>query len=363
MPEPITIRSYKGEYRVDFADRAVTSADLSEPGDPPVHVLTDARVAQLYAGPLADLLARPTTIRIEATEPNKAIDRIIPVIEQLVAGGIKRDHVLLAVGGGIIQDITCFIASTLMRGIEWRFVPTTLLAQADSCIGSKSSVNLGEAKNILGTFNPPARIVIDPAFLDTLDPVDVRSGIGEIIKVHAIAGPAAFDRLAAGFTDLSRDRAVLARFMRDALLIKQRFIEEDEFDMGIRNIFNYGHSFGHAIEAATEFGVPHGIAVTMGMAIANHVAAARGLTSIANRDRMAGILTANTAEFARYPVPLDKMLTALTKDKKNTSTHLVVILPVGDEAQIERVKVVGDDVFRGQVADALAALAERAEAA
>lgn len=361
MPEPITIRSYKGEYQVDFADRPVTSADLA--GEAPVHVLIDARVAELYAQPLADLLARPTTIRIEATEPNKAIDRIIPVIKRLVAGGIKRDHVLLAIGGGIVQDITCFIASTLMRGIEWRFAPTTLLAQADSCIGSKSSVNLGEAKNILGTFNPPARIVIDPAFLDTLETVDVRSGIGEIIKVHAIAGPQAYDRLAAGFADLTRDRAVLARFMRDALLIKQRYIEEDEFDKGIRNVFNYGHSFGHAIEAATEFGVPHGIAVTMGMAIANHVAAARGLTSIANRDRMGGILAVNIGKFARHPVPLDKMLAALTKDKKNTSTHLVLILPVGEEARIEQVKVAGDDIFHVQVAEALAALAERAEAA
>lgn len=363
MPEPITIRSYKGDYRVDFADRAVTSADFAGSGDAPVHVLIDARVAQLYAGPLADLLAQPTSIQIEATERNKAIDRIIPVIEQLVANGIKRDHVLLAIGGGIIQDITCFIASILMRGIEWRFVPTTLLAQADSCIGSKSSVNLGDAKNILGTFNPPTRIVIDPTFLDTLDPVDVRSGIGEIIKVHAIAGPATYDRLVGEFADLSRDRTVLARFMREALLIKQRFIEEDEFDKGIRNIFNYGHSFGHAIEAATEFGVPHGIAVTMGMAIANHVSAARGLTSRANRDRMGGILATNIGEFTHYPVPLDKMLTALTKDKKNTSTHLVVILPVGDEARIERVKVVGDDVFRGQVSEALVALAERAGAA
>lgn len=348
------IQSYRGSYRVDFLDRPVTMADI---GEGELHPVVDARVAELYADRLGPLFDNPNTIRIEATEPNKSIERIIPVIEQMVANKIKRGHRIVAVGGGIIQDISCFIATTLMRGIDWQFLPTTLLAQADSCIGSKSSINMGAAKNILGTFNPPGQILVDPHFLDTLDPVDVRSGIGEIIKVHAIAGPEAYDRLATEFGTLTTDRTVLARFMRDALSIKQGYIESDEFDRGIRNIFNYGHSFGHAIEAATHFVVPHGIAVTMGMAMANHIAAARGLISAAQRDRMAPILYANFGAFGTHPVPLSDLLAALTKDKKNTSTHLVLILPVGERASIEKVPVAPDDAFHVQCAEALAALA------
>src|SRR5204862_184742 len=103
--------------------------------------------------------------------------------------------VLLAVGGGITQDITCFLAATLLRGIDWHFYPTTLLAQADSCIGSKSSINVGAAKNILGTFPPPKQVTISTCFLDTLDPGDVRSGVGEMLKVHAIEGPGAFAKI------------------------------------------------------------------------------------------------------------------------------------------------------------------------
>lgn len=355
MPETMEIQSYKGTYRVRFDDSLIAKAgSLAADG---VHVLIDANIATLYAEPLAALLARPTTIVIEATEENKSIQQVIPVIETLVRNRIRRDQTLLAIGGGIIQDITCFIASTLLRGITWKFVPTTLLAQADSCIGSKSSINLGAAKNILGTFNPPDEIIVDAGFLDTLDSTEIRSGIGEIIKVHAIDGRAAFDRLASEFGKLTTDRAVLSRFIADSLAIKKRFIEIDEFDRGVRNVFNYGHSFGHAIEAATNFGVPHGIAVTMGMAMANDIAVARGLTPAAHEKRMRGVLRANYADFASYPISAEQLRAALTKDKKNTATELVLILPTGEEAAIERVKVVPDDVFVSQCDAALERLA------
>lgn len=354
MHEGLVIQSYKGPYDVEF-DPALF-ADASRLIDGEVLAIVDAKVARLYAAQLAPVLSRPTTILIEAIEENKSIERIVPVIERLVENRIRRDHVLLAIGGGIIQDITCFIASTLLRGVTWQFVPTTLLAQADSCIGSKSSINLGATKNILGTFNPPRRIIVDPSFLDTLDPVDVRSGIGEIIKVHAIDGAAAFDRLANAFDRLMSDRPTLLGFIRDSLLIKQRYIEIDEFDRGVRNIFNYGHSFGHAIEAATDFAIPHGIAVTMGMAMANHIAVMRDLLPAAHEARMRPVLRANYAPFANHPIPHDALLQSLMKDKKNTSTRLVLIFPVGERAEIERIEVAPDDEFRAQCRVALSEL-------
>lgn len=346
MFEPMKIQSRSGPYGVSFVPKLLGDISPILQGTP--FFLVDANVARLYAAPLAAVLANSNTIIIEATEENKSIERVIPVIERLVENKIRRGNVLVAIGGGIIQDITCFISSTLLRGVEWRFVPTTLLAQADSCIGSKSSINLGPVKNILGTFNPPSQIWICPAFLDTLDQKEVQSGIGEILKVHAIAGQKAFDKLKADFQRLIPDRQVLLAYIRAALLIKQGYIEIDEFDQGVRNIFNYGHSFGHAIESATHFEIPHGVAVSIGMDMANHIAVMRGLLSVEHRDRMHGVFLQNYQNFKDVPIPLDDMLGALMKDKKNTATELMLIFPVGDTAEIKRLGVPPDELFRSQ---------------
>lgn len=346
MPDDIVIQSHKGPYRVRFAEDLLAEITPLLVGQP--HFLVDANVADLYAHALGPILDRDTTQVIEATEENKSIENVVPVIARLVANQARRDHVLVAIGGGVIQDITCFIASTLLRGMPWRFVPTTLLAQADSCIGSKSSINLASAKNILGTFNPPSEIFLCTSFLDTLNERDLRSGLGEVLKVHAIAGSDAFDRLAADFDLLLKNRAVLLRYIQAALQIKQRYIEPDEFDRGPRLVFNYGHSFGHAIEAATDFSIPHGIAVTIGMDMANHIAVQRGLTPISTYRRMHPFLQRNYEHEAAIPIPLDRLLSALLKDKKNTSAGLVLVMPHGPEARIERTSVAPDNVFREQ---------------
>jgi 3-dehydroquinate synthase len=350
------IQSHRGPYSVTFDDTLLADLGRLLEGEP--HFLIDANIARLYDSGLHAILDHPNTIIIEATEENKSIERTIPVLERLVLNKVRRDHTLVAIGGGITQDITCFIASTLLRGLPWRFVPTTLLAQADSCIGSKSSINLGATKNILGTFNPPRSIFIHTGFLETLEGKEIQSGIGEIIKVHAIDGVAAFDRLAADFDQLLSDRDVLVRYIRAALLIKRRYIEEDEFDRGIRNVFNYGHSFGHAIESATRYAVPHGIAVTMGMDMANFIAAERGLLPTQHYHRMHSILRRNYENYATTQVPLDAMLSALMKDKKNTSTRLGLILPAGSEAEIQRVQMAPDEGFRSQCKQFFAGIGE-----
>lgn len=346
MSEQLNIKSHKGIYTVYFDNQLLANAGRLLDGE--THFLVDANVARLYANQLQVVLGHKNTVVIEATEENKSIERIIPIFERLVANSVRRDHTLIAIGGGIIQDITCFIASTLLRGMAWKFVPTTLLAQADSCIGSKSSINLGKAKNIIGTFNPPNEIFVCTDFINTLENKDILSGIGEMLKVHAIDSASAFDQISADYDALLKDRNVLLAYIRRALLIKQRFIEVDEFDRGVRNIFNYGHSFGHAIEAATDFGVPHGIAVTMGMDMANRIASLRGLLTEQHYLRMHPVLRKNYASYAKTLIPLDDMLSALMKDKKNTTTKLVLIFPVGDNAAIQRVEVAPDEIFVSQ---------------
>ena len=346
MFETLTVQSHKGPYTVTFDDTLLS--DLKRVVDGECRFLLDANVAKLYAVELDFVVSHPDTIIVEASEESKSIQNIVTVIERLVQGRVRRDHTLVAIGGGVIQDITCFIASTLLRGLRWRFVPTTLLSQADSCIGSKSSVNLGATKNILGTFYPPQEIFVSARFLDTLEDKEIRSGVGEIIKVHAIEGAKAFDLMAADFHRLLTDRTVLMKYIRSALLIKQRFIEQDEFDRGVRNIFNYGHSFGHAIESATDYKVPHGIAVSMGMDMANHISRQRNLLSAENYLRMHALLSQNYHQYAKVAIPLDAMLAALMRDKKNTSTMLGLIFSAGPDSAIQSVKVAPDEVFRAQ---------------
>lgn len=354
MPDGFVVRSHKGPYSVTFFDRLPHNYTSMLGGEP--HFLVDSNVARLHAKRLRSLLEHPRLLVLDATEANKSIARVIPVVERLVANGVRRDHTLVAVGGGIVQDITCFIASTLMRGVPWKFVPTTLLAQADSCIGSKSSINLGAVKNILGTFNPPGEVLICTEFLDTLEEKDLRSGIGEILKVHAIEGAAAFDRLAADYDRLLTDRVTLLGYIRSALLIKQRYIEIDEFDRGARNIFNYGHSFGHAIESATDFRIPHGIAVTMGMDIANRIAVLYGKLPEVHFQRMHPALRKNYGEYANTSVPGDATMSALMRDKKNTTSGLVLILPTGDQARIERIELAPDEAFHARCIQVLGEL-------
>lgn len=354
MLDTLEIQSHRGPYSVTFDDGLLSSpASIS---DGLSHFIVDANIACLYASKLRSILENPNTILVDAREENKSLERTIPVMERLIESKIRRDHTLIAIGGGIIQDITCFIASTLLRGLPWRFVPTTLLAQTDSCIGSKSSINLGATKNVLGTFNPPQRIFICTAFLDTLEARDVHSGVGEILKVNAIAGMEAFDRVASDFDRLFLDRSVLLKYVREALLVKQRYIEQDEFDRGIRNVFNYGHSFGHAIESVTSFVVPHGIAVSMGMDMANYVSVERGLLPAKHYHRMHAVLRRNYEKFSAIRISAIDLVSALMKDKKNSNAMLGLVLPAGEQAVIQRMQVRPDDEFRIQCEKYLAGL-------
>jgi 3-dehydroquinate synthase len=343
----MTIASHKGPYEVAFDDDALAALDADPPQN--AHFIVDRRVTELYRDQMRTILTRQVALLVDATEDAKSLHNFPTYVEQLVERRVRRGAVLVAIGGGIVQDITCFLAATFLRGIDWRFYPTTLLAQADSCVGSKSSINAGTAKNILGTFTPPRSVHVSTRFLDTLDERDVRSGVGEILKAHAIAGPAAFDAIARDYDRMFRSREVMLGYVRRALEIKKPYVEKDEFDRNVRNVFNYGHSFGHAIEAATDFAVPHGIGVTMGMDMANFTAVSLSVAPETVHARMHPTLRANYRGFERCEVPLDRFFAALAKDKKNVGADLTLIQPAADGNPIKRAQPF-DESFRAACA-------------
>ena len=321
----ITIQSHKGEYSASFMSGGMDQLN-NAPVENAVYII-DQNIAQLYKDRLGNILSSQRVIKIEATEENKSLDKIPGYVDELVSVNIRRDQPLIAIGGGIIQDITCFLATTVMRGLPWIFYPTTLLAQSDSCIGSKSSINSGEVKNILGTFTPPEKVVIDVDFLQTLEQREIFSGIGEMLKVHAINSPESFDLISAAYEDILKDPVIMEEFIHNSLSMKKKLIEIDEFDQGVRNVMNYGHSFGHAIESATNYRIPHGIAVTIGMDIANFVSAELKVSDVSHFERMHNVLEKNYRTYQHVDISVESLLNALSKDKKNSATQLRLIFP------------------------------------
>lgn len=204
-------------------------------------------------------------IALESQETVKSLDAIPAIITQLRKAGTARDTLLLAVGGGIVQDVAAFCAAIYMRGLEWIYMPTTLLGMADSCIGGKSSINVGEYKNIVGTFNPPCRVLIDPSFTSTLSPEQIAAGMIEAAKICYCRGLDSWNAYLANHPSPTMNEEGYAGIIATSLAAKKWFIETDEFDKAERLLLNFGHTFGHALEGASHYRVSHGIAVGVGM--------------------------------------------------------------------------------------------------
>lgn len=344
MSNDFSIQSYKSEYNVYF-EKDFLSYLAQLPIEQCFFVI-DRYVLQIYQQFFANYLSGARILEIDATESTKSLEMIPEYVQYLVDHDIKRGQQLIAIGGGITQDICCFLSTNLFRGMQWKFYPTTLLAQADSCIGSKSSINCMGIKNVMGSFNPPDCVFINNQFLGTLDHQDILSGMGEIIKAHAIDGLERVNDVVQRYDVALKEAEVMKDLIYRSLMIKKRFIEEDEFDQGVRNIFNYGHSFGHAIEAATNYAIPHGVAVSIGMDMANFVAKEMKINDGAYYRCMNPLLLKNYRGFAEVSIDKNNFHNAISKDKKNVAKgSLTLILPTQSQ-KIEKVVVAFDDQFK-----------------
>ena len=201
----------------------------------------------------------------KASESIKSLDAAPDLIERLRRSGANRQTQFIAIGGGVIQDLTAFAASIYMRGVQWIYIPTTILGMVDSCIGGKSSINVGPYKNLVGTFHPPLSVFIDPALARTLPFDQQASGIIEAAKICFCRSPESFRSYLDCNPHPGMETASLANLISHSLRAKKWFIEIDEFDQNERLLLNFGHTFGHAIEGASNYGISHGIAVGLGI--------------------------------------------------------------------------------------------------
>ncbi|MDD3126130.1 MAG: 3-dehydroquinate synthase [Candidatus Izemoplasmatales bacterium] len=263
MPS-LVINSSKKQYEILIENGLLDH--LESHLDPAVFyiMIADDQIPDIYLNQIAVATPNHIIIRFPAGEPNKSVSTFNHIINQLIVHNVQKDACILAVGGGVTGDLSGFVASVYMRGIPYIHIPTTLLAQIDSSVGGKVAINYEQAKNIIGAIYPPQKVFIDPITLKTLSPRHLMNGMGEMIKYGMIADESLFNRILTEdvFTNLES-------FIASALLIKKHFVETDEFDCGIRQQLNFGHTIGHALEAY--FGYQkylHGEAVAIGMVAA-----------------------------------------------------------------------------------------------
>ena len=274
-----------------------------------------------------DLSGSPRSMWFSSSEEGKTLGSVSMLADWLFKEGATRESRLVAVGGGVVQDVATLTSSLYMRGIEWIYFPTTTNSMMDSCVGGKSAINTVENKNLIGNFYPPSEVTIDSAFLETLGTVDYLGGILEGLKIIYAVTP---ERIG-DFVDtlFETDFFVSEDAIRQCLDAKIRVVEEDEFDNGVRRLLNYGHTFGHALEAATNFRTPHGIAVGLGMLAANSLSAEPNSQALAMSHFVRSTLDKLPA--ASIPsigeVDWEIFERSFLMDKKHSSDFLRIIAP------------------------------------
>lgn len=293
-------------------------------------VICDQNVASKARGLLPE---SKYWILVDANEQLKTIEACGKLLEKMAELNINKDFEIVAVGGGAVQDAVTLVASLYMRGLDWVYIPTTLMSMMDSCIGGKSSINVGKFKNTVGNFYPPRAIFIEPEFVETLSPKDISCGISEGAKICFAANIDSFVGFVGEINDWRESDSPedLMKAIFISLEKKKWFIEIDEFDRRERKLLNFGHSFGHALEASTNFAIPHGIAVLIGM-----MAAINRVERTPQTDSLADFITQETLRSRvtreNYELSRKIFLEALAKDKKNSLEFQRLILPnqVGD---------------------------------
>lgn len=299
-------------------------------------------------------------IVVVANENNKSLEAMPQIIAQMRALGANRTTHLVVIGGGILQDIGTFCASIYMRGLSWTYMPTTFLGMADSCIGGKSSVNVLGYKNLVGNFYPPEDVVIDVSFIETLSDEQIVGGLYEAAKICFARSYDRFQEYLVNAPSAEISLANAQAVILHALKTKKWFIEIDEFDQKERLLLNYGHTFGHAIEAGTDFFVSHGIAVGVGVLVSIEYAKSENALSEVGL-KIADHLMNHVKSMLGYGtqgviktlprLDLDLIIEKFNNDKKHLTNSYRIVMPKADGA-LELVSVEKNETTLRQIIQA-----------
>ncbi len=297
-----------------------------------VAVCTDSNVGPLYAQRVNELIAdaglRPVTCVMHAGEANKRLARIDEFCGQFLAEGLDRSSIVVALGGGVVGDVAGFAAACYMRGVRFVQIPTTIVAQVDSSVGGKTGVNHPLGKNTIGAFHQPSEVIIDLTLLDTLPDRELKAGLAEVIKHGVIADEALFAYMETHRDAiLSKDLEALIYPIERSCEIKAEVVAADEREQGLRANLNYGHTFGHGIEAVSDYTrFLHGEAVALGMHAAGALAQELGLVDTAFVERQQACIEAYGLPTSWSELPVDATLEAMRRDKKARAGTLKFIV-------------------------------------
>jgi len=313
-------------------------------------IVTDEQVASLYGTKLSESLQQQgievELISFPAGEENKHLQTVADLASQLARFRFDRSDAIIALGGGVAGDIAGFLASMYMRGIPFVQVPTTLLAQVDSSVGGKTGVDLPEGKNLVGAFYQPRAVFIDPDVLATLPREELLGGLAEVIKYGVIWDRDFFDFLAAERDNILalQDKALLPLLAR-CCEIKAQVVAEDEREGGLRRILNYGHTIGHAVEAASDFQLIHGLAISIGMRAAADLAVRCGHLEPREAEKIKQLLLSYGLPVT-IPEELDREAISgfLQTDKKNVAGRIFFVLPTAIGKVIVTSEVAPEDI-------------------
>ncbi len=288
-----------------------------------VLIITDQNVHSIYGNRFPEF---PVLI-VQPGEQSKKLEVIGQLAERLLDAGIDRSGFLLGIGGGVVCDITGFLASVYMRGIRFGYVSTTLLSQVDASTGGKNGVNLGDSKNILGCFRQPEFVICDPVMLYTLSDEEYFSGLAELIKTGIIGDRLLFEKIEQNYNAIiGRDPELLSSLVSMAVNFKAAVVTEDERESGLRRILNFGHTFGHAIELSSS--LAHGYAVASGMELAARFSCNKGLISVTDLERITGMLKSFNL-LRDYHIPGDQVGRLILHDKKKAGGDIYFVLTEG----------------------------------
>ena len=334
-------------------------ADLPIRSGTKILVVSNPDVARPYGDScLSGLRAagfNPVLLEIDAGEEQKTLQTLSLILDKAQQEGLERTSLMLALGGGVVGDMTGFAAACWLRGIGIVQVPTTLLSMVDASIGGKTGVNHPKGKNLIGAFHQPRLVVIDPLTLNTLPVREFRAGMAEVIKYGVIGDPDLFSRLEEA-SDLSNPAAMDPTLLHDILVLsaeaKAAVVADDEREGGRRAILNYGHTFGHVVETLTGYGTwLHGEAVAIGMAAVGRLAVQKGLWSEADQQRQLKLIEKAGLPVAWPTLDREAALRTLQGDKKVRHGRLRFVLPT----QIGNV-IISDEISNEDVSRCLASL-------
>lgn len=319
-------------------------------------VITDTNVQRPHAERCVASLAG-TGVKVDLTvvpagEATKSVETANRLWNELCAGGADRKSVVVAVGGGVIGDLAGFVAATYARGLPFVQVPTTLLAQVDSSVGGKVGVNLPAAKNMVGAFWQPRGVLIDTAVLDTLPDREYRAGLAEVVKYGVILDAEFFTYLEQHAAALNQRQAeVLRLVIARCCRLKADVVEQDECEVtGLRAVLNYGHTFGHAVEAETGYErFLHGEAVALGMLCASRLAERLGRVDAEFTRRQSDLLAALGLPVQLPALDQDALIAAMQRDKKVEHGRLRFVLPTR-MGHVELVPGVPEELVRAALA-------------